>query len=329
MDRGNRIPKDVDQNSIVPLPDIKLGDDDTPADSTEGTNYQRAAVDESLATGPGSPKSFSPGSDLDDIQNVVDLFPTKTSKNAQRNNRNTEKVITENEIHSYITSSERKLYHNQTVAELAEDINAQQFSVIKPSLNDSGSSSTSVSKSSHPDLDAIQTVADLSSVKTLSNTGKDNENKSDVVKYSTKIQSQHAKEIEELGQRIEGYESNKLQYLITQNFGLNDLPDVESDESQRDILAKRSLAEQFGLFDDVLGIRDVDVMVDDPPSIKPHLLVKSFYQKRIQPFTDKKGNRKDDAVPSEPHKANVCKVAIITIKLQTEIKGIFYYYIRI
>ena len=142
MDSGNRVLKDVGRFSIVPLPDIKLGDHDNGADSTEGTNYQRAAVDESLATGPASPKLFSPGSDPDDIQNVADLFTTETSRSAQRNNRNTERVITEHDIHSYITSSDKTLYDNQTVAELAEDINTQQFSVIKPSVNDSGSSST-------------------------------------------------------------------------------------------------------------------------------------------------------------------------------------------
>ena len=137
--------------------------------------------------------------------------------------------------------------------------------------------STSTTRLENTDLDLIETAekmkSDESSVSEKKLKRKEL-TEDDVIDHK----HENMNTIEELSQRIKGYNGSRLHRIMSRNFVSsaeeriqNEYPEKDSDSTKTCIL-----------FDDASGIENVDIKLDDTLSTKPYLQIEQFHKEIIK-----------------------------------------------
>ena len=177
-------------------------------------------------------------------------------------------------------------------------------SIVERSLSvDTSKSIESATTSTSTNLDVIETAEHFLTSETLKH--RQTFVKTTASKISRMNETpEDMNTIGNLGNRLKGYNGSKIHRRMSKHFVLRNQPSSESDSPRQNL----DPGKHFSLFDDAIGLQNVDTALESPPQTEPYLQIEPFHQKKFNPFTDKIGNQKDNVETIEPSKANVYKV---------------------
>ena len=168
---------------------------------------------------------------------------------------------------------------------------------------DTSKSVESVTTSTSTNLDIIENAENVRTSETLKNSQTFVKTTADKISRMKEI-SEDINNIEQLGNRLKGYNGSKIHRRMSKHFLLRNQVSSKSDSARQN----SDPGKHFSLFDDAIGLQNVDTALESPPQTEPYLQIEPFHQKKFNPFTDKIGNQKDNVKTKEPSKANVYKV---------------------
>ena len=112
--------------------------------------------------------------------------------------------------------------------------------------------------------------------------------------------------IEELSQRIKGYNGSRLHRIMSRNFVSSAEERVQNEYPEKDSDSTKTCI----LFDDASGIENVDINLDDTLSTKPYLQIEQFHKEIIKQFNNATENQRNNVIAKEALKADVYKVQL-------------------
>ena len=171
------------------------------------------------------------------------------------------------------------------------------------SFKDDTVQSTSTTRLENTDLDLIETAhkmkSDESSVSEKKLKRKEL-TEDDVIDHK----HENMNTIEELSQRIKGYNGSRLHRIMSRNFVSSAEERIQNEYPEKDSNSTKTCI----LFDDASGIENVDIKLDDTLSTKPYLQIEQFHKEIIKPFNNATENQRTNVIAKEALKADVYKV---------------------